>query len=638
MILATAGHIDHGKTTLVRALTGVETDRLPEEKARGISIDLGFAHWHDPRGRAVSFIDVPGHERFIKNMLAGVACVDAAVLVIAADDGPMPQTREHLEILELLAVDQLLVALTKIDRATPARLSDAKAEIQALLATTRFAGAAIFPLDAAHGVGLASLADAIAALAPTRTAERDRGLFRMAIDRAFIAAGEGLVVTGTASSGAIHVGQTVHIAPHGKEARIRGIRVAGKSTDTAPAGTRCAINLAGAAIDRSSAARGDWLVSPSIDRPTATIDVALSRQSEGKTLPQDSAVHAFLGTADVPGRLLMLESSGESDERLARLRLSRPVHAVRGDRIVLRDASNTRTIVGATVLDPYPESVRLKRTERIELLRTLSTGSSEAIVDWIAAHFPFGADTAALQAAWNTSDEEMSALIERSRLTRVTHQGSPRAIRQADSDAAAQLIEATIERHHRDHPTTSGPDRKALLAALGGKHRPLAIEHALQTLLSTKRIVRDSATFRRPAHRPKLPAADAKLWDRMRPLIDEGASRPPRVGELAEHLRLPVQSIQGTLDRVCIAGEAYRVAPNRCYLRVHLRALAVVAQQLADASDDASFSAVAFRDTTGIGRNLTIEVLEFFDRVGLTKRRGNTRSMVATADDVFGAA
>jgi selenocysteine-specific elongation factor len=320
------------------------------------------------------------------------------------------------------------------------------------------------------------------------------------------------------------------------------------------------------------------------------------------------------------------------------LRLSRPVHAVRGDRIVLRDASNTRTIVGATVLDPFPESVRLKRPERIEMLRTLSTRSSEAIVEWIAAHFPFGADTIALQAAWNTSDEEMSALIERSRLTRVTHQGSLRAIRQADSDAAAQVIEGTIERHHHDHATTSGPDRKALLSALGGKHRPLAIEHALHTLLSTKRIVRDGATFRQPAHRPKLPAADVKLWDRMRPLIDEGATRPPRVGELAEHLRLPVPTIQGTLDRVCTAGEAYRVAPNRCYLRVHLRALANVAQQLADASDDASFSAVAFRDTTGIGRNLTIEVLEFFDRAGLTKRRGNTRSMVATVDDVFGAA
>ncbi len=636
MILATAGHIDHGKTTLVRALTGVETDRLPEEKARGISIDLGFAHWHDPRGRAVSFIDVPGHERFIKNMLAGVSCVDAALLVIAADDGPMPQTREHLEILELLAIDQLLVIVTKIDRATPARLAEAQAEIRALLATTRYADAALFPIDAPHGVGLADLANAIVALAPTQTAQRDKGLFRMAIDRAFVAAGEGLVVTGTVSSGSIQVGQTIHIAPRGKEARVRGIRAAGASTDVARSGTRCAINLAGAAIDRTSAGRGDWLVSPMIDRPTAMLDVELSRQGEGRSLPGESAVHAYLGTADVPGRLLLFESTDQSDARWARLRLTHPVHAVHGDRIVLRDASNTRTLVGATVLDPFPDSVRLKRIDRLALLQTLGTATPLESLDWIAAHFPFGADTVALQAAWNTGDTAMSALVEQAGLTRIAHQGSTRAIRRADSEAAASTIERTIDQFHGEHPTASGPDRKALLSALGGKHRPLAIEHALQSLLGARRIVREGATFRRPDHRAKLPPAHAKVWEKLRPLIDAGGTRPPRVGELAEQLRIPVEAVQATLDRACTAGDAYRVAPNRCYLRTHLHELAMIAEQLTQASDDASFSAVGFKDTSGIGRNLTIEVLEFFDRAGLTKRRGNSRSMVARADDVFG--
>ncbi len=634
MILATAGHIDHGKTTLVRALTGVETDRLPEEKARGISIDLGFAHWHDPLGRAVSFIDVPGHERFIKNMLAGVACIDAALLVIAADDGPMPQTREHLEILELLGVDQLLVTLTKIDRAAPARIAEAEAEIRAMLAPTRYAKADILPIDAPGGVGLAALADAIALLTPTRTAQRDRGLFRMAIDRAFVAAGEGLVVTGTVASGAIQVGQTVHIAPSGKEARVRGIRVAGNSTDTAPSGTRCAINLAGAAIDRSSAKRGDWLVTPIIDRPTNTIDVELSAQAKDKSLPQDSAVHAYLGTADVPGRLLMLDSTGEA--HFARLRLNHPVHAVHGDRIVLRDASNTHTLVGATVRDPFPEMVRLKRAERIELLRTLGTARPVESLAWVAAHFPFGADIATLQAAWNIGDANMSALVEQAHLTRVTHQGSARAIRTADSDAAASAIGEAVDQYHTDQPTTSGPDRKTILTALGGRHRPLAIEHALQSLLSAKRIVREGATFRRPAHRAKLPPAHAKVWERMRPLIDQGGILAPRVGELAEHLRITVDAVQATLDRVCTAGEAYRVAPNRCYLRAHLHRLALIAERLAKESGDGTFSAIAFRDASGIGRNLTIEVLEFFDRAGLTKRRDNSRSMIAKADDVFG--
>lgn len=546
----------------------------------------------------------------------------------------MPQTREHLEILELLAVDQLLVALTKIDRASPARLAEARAEIRAMLAPTRFAKADILPIDAPSGRGLAALADAIAVLAPTRTAQREEGLFRMAIDRAFVAAGEGLVVTGTVSSSSIQVGQTVHIAPGGKEARVRGIRVAGKSTDTAPSGTRCAINLAGGTIDRASAKRGDWLVTPIIDRSTNTIDVELSRKAEGKSLPQDCAVHAYLGTADVPGRLLMLESTGEA--HWARLRLNHPVHAVHGDRIVLRDASNTHTLVGATVRDPFPESVRLKRAERIELLRTLRTATPEESLDWIAAHFPFGADIATLQAAWNIGDPKMSALVEKARLTRIMHQGSARAIRRADSDAAASAIEQAVDQHHADQPTTSGPDRRSVLSALGGKHRPLAIEHALQSLLSAKRIVREGATFRRPAHRAKLPPVHAKVWERMRPLIDQGGILAPRVGELAEHLRVTVDAVQATLDRVCTAGEAYRVAPNRCYLRTHLHKLALIAQRLAEESNDGTFSAIAFRDASGIGRNLTIEVLEFFDRAGLTKRRDNSRSMVAKADDVFG--
>ncbi|MSQ21389.1 MAG: selenocysteine-specific translation elongation factor [Betaproteobacteria bacterium] len=636
MILATAGHIDHGKTTLVRTLTGVETDRLPEEKARGISIDLGFAHWHDPSGRAVSFIDVPGHERFIKNMLAGVSCIDAALLVVAADDGPMPQTREHLEILQLLAVDQILIALTKIDRVTPARIAEAQAEVSAMLAPTRYAGARILPIDAPNRLGLHALTESIAALLPTQSAQRDQGLFRMAIDRSFIAAGEGLVVTGTVSSGSLSVGQTIHIAPRGKEARVRGIRVAGKSADLAPSGARCAINLTGASIDRTSAGRGDWLVAPVLDRPTPTLDVELSRTVDEQALPQDSAIHAFLGTADVPGRLLLLDAPGTAGKRWARLRLDHPVHAVRGDRIVLRDASNTRTIVGATVLDPFPDSVRLKRAERIALLQTLSEATPATNIEWIAGHFPFGADVAALQAAWNLSDVQMSALVDAAKLTRVTHQHATRAIRQADSDAVATIIEATIDHYHATHPTLSGPDRKTLLGALGGKHRPLAIEHALQSLLATKWIVREGATFRRTTHRAKLAPADAKIWERLRPLINEGGILPPRVGELAEQLNLSVPVVQAILDRVCAAGDAYRVAPNRCFLRPHLHALATIAQQLATASADASFGAIAFRDSSGIGRNLTIEVLEFFDRAGLTKRHGNSRSVIGSADDLFG--
>ena len=290
MIVATAGHIDHGKTSLVKALTGTDADRLPEEKARGLTIDLGFAYWQAGPGQTVGFIDVPGHERFIKNMLAGVTGIDAALLIVAADDGPMPQTREHLAILDLLGVQCGIVAVTKADRAEPERVQAVAEEAQALAADTGLAGAPVLPVSAITGEGVPELRRALQRLAGAVGRRRASGRFRLAVDRSFTLRGAGLVVTGTAFSGAVKVGDRLLASPGGIEARVRAIHAGNVEAHAAQAGQRVALNLAGAGLRRRAVSRGDWLLAPEAHGPTRRIDIRLRvLGSEARAAPRPHA-------------------------------------------------------------------------------------------------------------------------------------------------------------------------------------------------------------------------------------------------------------------------------------------------------------------------------------------------------------
>jgi len=279
MILATAGHIDHGKTALVRALTGVDADRLPEEKRRGLTIDLGFAYTTLPDGTELGFVDVPGHERFLPNMLAGILSIDRVLLIVAADDGPRPQTLEHLDILELIGVAEVTGVVTKIDRVPPERLATVEAEVAGLLAEAGYDGSPIFAVSSLGGEGIPALAEHLResarAAAATRAARRAGGRFRLAIDRAFTLPGIGLVVTGTAASGAVAVGDRVCLSPRGVELRVRGIHAHNRAVGEARAGERCALNLAGNLPDGAEPGRGDWVIDPVLHKPVSRIDLAI---------------------------------------------------------------------------------------------------------------------------------------------------------------------------------------------------------------------------------------------------------------------------------------------------------------------------------------------------------------------------
>ena len=366
MIIGTAGHIDHGKTTLVKALTGVDTDRLPEEKARGITLDLGYAYTDDGR---LGYVDVPGHEKLVHNMLAGATGIDFLLLVVAADDGPMPQTREHLAIAALLGLTRGAVALTKIDAVTPERLAAAHAEVMALLAGTPFASAPVFPLAAPRGDGVAALREYLLDIAEATGEHKVRGGFRLAIDRVFTLQGIGLVVTGTAFSGRIAVGDTMTVTPPGFAARVRSLHVQDRPAQEGQAGQRIAINLVGD-IEKTDIERGMWVVAPHLHLPLQRFQCEVRAL---EPLRHWLPVHAHLGAADIIGRLALLEGDtlAAGDTMLAEILLDKPIGALAHDRFILRDQSATRTIGGGRVLDIFPPTRHKRTPERLAMLRLL---------------------------------------------------------------------------------------------------------------------------------------------------------------------------------------------------------------------------------------------------------------------------
>ena len=356
MIVATAGHVDHGKTALVRALTGVDTDRLPEEKKRGLTIDLGFAYHPLDDHHVLGFVDVPGHERFVRNMLAGVGSIDLALVVVAADDGVMPQTREHTAILDLLGVTECIAVVSKVDKVDAVRADTVSEEIDALLATTGMRGAEIHQVSALSGAGVEALAGALRERGRALAARAANGRFRLCVDRAFMLKGAGLVVTGTVHAGVASTGERLMVSPSGYDARIRGIHAQDRPAETARAGERCALNLSGRDIKTGVIARGDWIVDRALHAPTDRIDVRLHvLPDETRTLRHWTPVHAHLAASHSTARVAVLGAGSIAPGESGRIQLvlHRPLHALAGDRLVIRDQSATRTMGGGTVIDPF---------------------------------------------------------------------------------------------------------------------------------------------------------------------------------------------------------------------------------------------------------------------------------------------
>lgn len=623
MIVATAGHVDHGKTSLVRALTGVDTDRLEEEKRRGLSIDLGFAYADFGADEPIGFVDVPGHERFVRNMLAGVGAIDFALLVVAADDGPMPQTLEHLAILRLLGITHGAVALTKIDRVDSARQAAATAEIRALLANSPLLAdsplrdAPIWPVAATIGQGVAAIRDGLSEAARRAGGRAQRGLFRLSVDRAFSLAGAGLVVTGAVHAGRVSVGDQIVVSPHGIEARIRGIHANNRPSPTAQAGQRCSLNLAGVELRKLAIERGDWILEPSLHAPTARIDVRVdvlidAPPAVARALTDSSSVQLHLAATSVRARIALLgaKSISPGHSALAQLVLERPIVALHGDRFVLRDQAAQRTIGGGTVVDPFaPARGRAKPARLTELAALQLVSASASLTELLAAKTD-GVDLAQFERARNLDAAERLQLRQAVALQEVQGARGPIAIAPARWRAQrAQLLDA-IAAYHREFSNHVGMRERTGDAVSNA---------ALRALIAEGAVLRDGLHLRLPTHQAQLAGDQQALWRKIESILRAADLRPPIIGELAKQLAVEPARLLSLLQQAEQLGFAEQVAPNRYFLPETIASLVRLASELAGESADGSFDAATYRDRSGIGRNLTIQVLEYLDRNGFTR-------------------
>jgi selenocysteine-specific elongation factor len=638
MIVATAGHIDHGKTLLVKTLTGVDTDRLPEEKARGISIDLGFAYWPLESGNVIGFVDVPGHEKFIRNMLAGVCGIDFALLVVAADDGVMPQTVEHLNILDLLDIRRGAAAITKIDRVAPERVEAVRAEVAALLAPTRLAGVPVMPVSAVSGAGIDTLRQALAAAANEHAGRSARDQhFRFAIDRAFTISGSGTVVTGTVFNGALATGDKLMVSPKGTPVRVRGIQMRGKPAERAQAGQRCAINLTG--TDLETVARGDWLLAEAIHAPTQRLDARVTvLASEREPLKHWTPLHLHLATADVPARVSIPREGGIAPgaSTVVQLVLSKPVVALNGDRFILRDQSARRTLGGGVVLDPFSRAARRASPARQAELAALEQGSAENALAELLKVGERGVDLARFERTFNLLSERASQIYSAANVTTLGKEHRT-GVAKGYRDGLREKIVATLKDFHRAQPQSTGFETAALRKQLAPQLPAEAFQSVLRELADERKLEIASNSVRIPGHDATSNPEDERMWQAVVPALKAGGFAPPTVTELAAALKFKEPALKDFLHRKSRGGAVMRVV-DRFYLRETLAVLAATATAVAKASPNGMFTAAQYRDATGTGRGLAIEILELLDTLAITQRVGDARKLRKDFVPILGAA
>jgi selenocysteine-specific elongation factor len=632
MIVGTAGHIDHGKTALVKALTGIDADRLAEEKKRGITIDLGYAYHQMPDGTVAGFVDVPGHERFVHNMLAGATGIDVVLLAIAANDGVMPQTIEHLQILGLLGIQAGIVALTKADLADDALRARRIAEIRALLAPTLLRDAPIVPVSSVTGEGIGELRDLLAGHSGVR--RRAAGHPRLAIDRVFTLQGAGVVVTGTLFSGEIRVGDRLLISPDGLEARIRGLHAQNRETEHAVAGDRCALNIAGPRIAKDAIRRGDWVLAPQVHKPTTVIDARITLlAAEKKPLKHWTPVHVHLAAAHVTGRVALLE--GETLKpgatAFAQLALDEPIGALAHDRLVLRDASAQATIGGGFVVDPFASARHRRRPDRIVRLNALAHPAEEAARALLAAP-PFTIERFPFAVAYNLTADESGAIWRDSGavLAGLFAFAKDRWI------AARQNLIDTLAAHHQASPYHPGLQPERLRNAMTARLSKEAFAEVLAAEREIGGVVVDGPWLRLPGHKVSLSAEDEMLWRRAEAAIGKDRFRPPRVRDLAGAFEVDEEEMRNLMRRLVRLGRVVEVAHDHYFLRGTVAEMIGIVADIAQAAPDAEVTAAAFRDRIDSGRKVAIQILEFFDRQGVTIRRGDRRRIRADRLSYFG--
>ncbi|CAI1077954.1 selenocysteine-specific translation elongation factor [Serratia proteamaculans] len=601
MIIATAGHVDHGKTTLLQAISGINADRLPEEKRRGMTIDLGYAYWPQPDGRVLGFIDVPGHEKFLANMLAGVGGIDHALLVVACDDGVMAQTREHLAILRLSGSPALTVALTKADRVDEARINEVRRQLGEELARQGWHQVPMFVTAALQARGIDALRAHLLALQPDKHALTRR--FRLAVDRAFSVKGAGLVVTGTALGGQVAVGDSLWLTGVDAPVRVRGLHAQNQPVEQAQAGQRIALNISGD-VSKEQVVRGDWLLA---QKPLAAAERILVALDTDQPIRHWQPLHLHHAASHITGRISLL------NEGLAELILDRPLWLAENDRLVLRDIGARQTLGGARVLSLTTPKRGKRQPEYLAWLAALAQADDDRQV--LALHLPNGAlDLAAFSWARQLTEGELASLLAGRELLISGNM----ALAQENAQQGQQRLLQVLAEYHQQHADQLGLGRARLRRmALPQLAEPLVFM-MIDRLLAEGFIHNTRGWLHLPEHGLAFSAEELALWVRIEPLFGDEAWW---VRDLATELGEDEALVRATLRKAAQLGYVTAVVVDRYYLSRRIEQFAALIRELD--VEQGSANAADFRDRLGVGRKLAIQVLEFFDRSGFTRRKGN---------------
>jgi len=626
VIVGTAGHIDHGKSALVEALTGTHPDRLEEEKRRGITIDLGFAFLEEG-GVRFGFIDVPGHERFVSNMLAGAAGLDLVVLVIAADESIKPQTREHFDICRLLGVQHGIVALTKSDLVDADSLELARLEVEEYLRGSFLEAAPIVPVSAKTRTGLAELRQALVAASGQVRGKDTSRYFRLPIDRAFAMKGFGAVVTGTLISGSVAIGDEIELFPEGRRLRVRGVQSGGKSVERALAGQRTAVNLAG--IEHTALRRGMALAVPGKFRSTRRIDARLDLLPSAPKLEHRSRVHFHLGTSETIAEVFLYgrRELPPGQTTFAQFRLQDDVLALPGDRFIIRQFSPVTTIGGGVVLDPLARRQQLKDTGRAQFLEVIAQGNSVRTLTAMVERAPLGLGFDEIIARTGWLENEVRAVAKQlaeSAQARVVSSEPLILVSGNLFETARQKIAARVERFHKENPLLPGISREDLRSSLGRRVRSETFKAALEELVSQRKLELQGELVKRAGSAISLAPEEARAKQQIEAAFAVAGLAVPAVKEVLTKVPVESQRAEKILQILLRDKNLVRVTPELIF---HKDALAQLRDRLSayKKTKGERISVPVFKELTGITRKYAIPLLEYLDRERVTRRAGDER-------------
>ena len=630
VILGTAGHIDHGKTSLIKAITGTDTDRLKEEKERGITIELGFASLDLPGGQHLGIVDVPGHEKFVKNMVAGATGIDIVAMVIAADEGVMPQTREHMEICTLLGVRHGLIVMTKTDLVEDEWLELALEDIREFSRGTFLEDAPILPVSSVTGEGLPELIRALDEIAANIPQRPPSTLFRLPIDRVFTMKGFGTVITGTIVSGNINVGETIMVYPTGITSKVRGIQVHNKSAESAEAGMRTAINFQG--LDKAAVQRGEVLSTPGALVASYMVDVSFHYlASNKKPLKNRTLIRFHTGTSEKMGYLILLdqEELPPGQTIVAQLRLDSAVAIVKDDRFVVRSYSPVRTIGGGQVINPIPQKHKRLRQDVVEGLQQLTDDDPEVIISQHIQQAGYGGVSFShLKIMTNLTDKQLDTALQ--------HLLSQKTITQTDKDNRIFLHQTTFDKliqncgdylgnYHSNNPLKAGMSKEELKSKFPQLSDPRVFNLILNQMIKSGQITQEENTVRLSDHRVSLGADQADIRQKILDIYQKGGLQPPYFREVPGMLGADPNH---TKEVLMLLVEEGHIVKTKDDLYFHVTAITELKSRLVDfLKANGEITTPRFKEMTGASRKYVIPLIEYFDACKVTLRIGDSRKL-----------